>query len=504
MQELSSQNIYQLFIESCKKYPQRSAIFINGVSYSYAQFLNIVSNIKFQIKTQKNESGFIGVFTDEHINTYASVWAILSTASAYVPINKKHPVQRSKEIINDAGIKILLYAEESIAIEELKTQLKDKIRFIRTNTVYDEAIDYSLPDIQIENFAYLLFTSGSTGKAKGVPISHKNLMALAKAHLFHPKYNIKKEDRFLQMFELTFDFSVLPTLFPFCVGASVYVVPQKGILFMEVLKTLRDHRITKAYMVPSVIHYLSPYFNEISLPDIQWSLFCGEALYEKTALGWAQCTPNGKIINTYGPTEATVFMTEYFLNPNDIESYNGIVSIGKAVQGMKCKIMDRQLQKVEKGELYISGNQTATHYLNNVFRSTESFINLDDGNLYYRSGDICFENENGNLMYCGRADQQVKINGYRIELEEIEFHAKKYLGNGDLAAFTLKNKSGANVLCMAIARFETNENDLVQNLKKNLPLYMVPEKVFFLEKIPLNTNAKTDRIKLASLFTTLL
>ncbi|MFM7021711.1 MAG: AMP-binding protein [Flavobacteriales bacterium] len=478
---ISSGNIYAFFIDTCRKHASRIAIHINGKHHSYSEFSSLISSIKTQIPDKKGRQ-FIGVFTDEHVNTYASIWSILSLGEAYVPINKKHPVERSVEIIESAGLNTILYAEESGSLELLKKALDGKVEFICT-TNRKVPPDYSFNEVSDSDYVYLLFTSGSSGKPKGVPITHKNLMALAKAHLFNPKYAINEEDKFLQMFELTFDFSVLPTLFPFCIGASVYVVPQKGILFMEVLKTLQQHKITKAYLVPSVINYLEPYLHEIALPNLQWTLFCGEALYENAALKWAKSTPQGKIINTYGPTEATVFMTEYFVDINAIESHNGIVSIGKAVEEMQTSIID--------GELYISGDQCASQYWKDEERSIKSFVVIN-GIPNYRTGDLCKANEQDNLMYCGRSDQQVKINGYRIELEEIEFHAKKYIASS-LAAFILKN----NTIGLVI---QGQEKEGLDSLKQHLPSYMIPEKIFFMENLPLNENGKVDRKKLAQLF----
>ena len=500
------QTIYPLFIDSCKKHGDRPAIHIKDRSYSYREFLSLVTAIKKQIQSLGKKSKLIGLYTNEHVNTYASIWAIMSTGAAYVPINKKHPADRAIGIMEDAGIEILLYAEESAEIEELKLKCEGRIQFICTQTALNGALDYSFERIHGDDYIYLLFTSGSTGKPKGVPIRHKNVVALAKVHLVDKKYNITYEDRFIQMFELTFDFSVLPTLFPFCAGACVYIVPQEGIMYLEVLKILIDHDITMAYMVPSVINYLQPYYDQIALPNLKWSLFCGEALYEKASIAWSKCTPNGKIINTYGPTEATVFMTEYFWQETSSASFNGVMSIGKPVQSMGCVLLDENLKEVaegEKGELCIYGPQTSTHYWNDSEKTKSSFIEL---NLYkykglgYRTGDLCFKNKDDNYMYCGRIDHQIKINGYRVELGEIEFHAKKFCGKNNLAAFTVTNKVGSTSIFMAIEKLDRSENELTEYLKENLPPYMIPAKIFTIEQLPLSLSGKTDRNKLTALY----
>jgi len=506
MSQATFHTIYQLFLESCKKYSSNQAIHIQGKSYSYQEFFSVVSAIRKQILDTKQNPKLIGLYTNEHLNTYASIWAVMSTGAAYVPINKKHPVDRATGIVEDAGIEILLYAEDSEGLSALRQKLEGKVIFIKTESNTEAEHDYSFANIQGDDLIYLLFTSGSTGKPKGVPIRHRNVVAMAKVHLLEPKYNFKANDRFLQMFELTFDFSVLPTLLPFCAGASVYIVPQEGIMYMEVLQILMDHEITKAYMVPSVINYLQPYYEQITLPKLEWSFFCGEALYEKSAAGWLKCTPNGKIINTYGPTEATVFMTEYFWEESTSEAFNGVIGIGKPLKEMGCVIMDEN-QKVlpqgDKGELIIFGPQTATNYWNDEQKTKASFIQIDIPGykgLAYRTGDLCFQNEKGAYLYCGRVDHQIKINGYRVELGEIEFHAKKFCGANNLAAFTVQNKAGSTSIYMTIENFSGKTEELIAYLKVNLPPYMIPEKIFSIENLPLSLSGKTDRNKLKEIF----
>jgi D-alanine--poly(phosphoribitol) ligase subunit 1 len=492
-------NIYQLFINSCKKHAKKKALYINQQRYSYQEFLSIISGIRKQIKKSAVKQQLIGFIADEHINTYASIWAIISLGAGYVPLNKKHPIDRVIDIIKDAEITSILYAEESAQIHQLKEALKGEVNFVKTETVVEGELDFIFTEAKAEDIVYLLYTSGSTGKPKGVAITHQNLMALVQVHLLNPKYDFNAEDRFLQMFELTFDFSVLPTLFPPCAGASIYVVPQNGIMYLEVLETLTHHKITKAYLVPSVINYLQDYFHQIDLPHLKWTLFCGEALYEKAALGWQKCAPNSQLINTYGPTEASVYMTEYTLEQNNIESFNGIVSIGKAVDEMKGIVVDEnlyELPKGEKGELLIFGAQTTTKYWKNEEKSKESFVYIEYKSqkiLAYKTGDICFENEKGNFFYCDRKDHQIKINGYRIELGEVEFHAKNICPQNNLVAFAATSKTGTKSVVLCIEKLQEDKRKILSYLKEKLPPYMIPGNIFSVEKIPLNSNGKTDR-----------
>jgi non-ribosomal peptide synthetase component F len=177
------------------------------------------------------------------------------------------------------------------------------------------------------------------------------------------KYDFNRNDRFLQMFELTFDLSVFSFLVPLSVGASFYPIPPRGITYLEVADTLETREITVALMVPSVINYLRPYFEEINLPQLRYSLFCGEALYHDTLSSWSQCVPSAKIENLYGPTEATIFCLRY---EGNVES-----RIRKAKELFYRQTHGRMdafklsENSEDEGELCLNGEQVTLGYWNN-------------------------------------------------------------------------------------------------------------------------------------------
>jgi D-alanine--poly(phosphoribitol) ligase subunit 1 len=159
----------------------------------------------------------------------------------------------------------------------------------------------------------------------------------------------------------------------------------------------------------------------------------------------------------------------------------------------------------DKGELLLIGPQVTTHYWNDEEKSAKSFVKIQykgEERNAYRTGDLCYLNERGNIMYCGRIDHQVQVNGYRVELGEIEFHSKKFLGNEkNLVAFPIKNTMGSTAVYMAIEGFDkTQEQALVSYLRKNLPVYMIPEKIIAIDALPLTISGKTDRGKLSTVY----
>ena len=182
------------------------------------------------------------------------------------------------------------------------------------------------------------------------------------------------------MFDLTFDLSIMSYFIPLTIGASVYTVPFSGIKYTNIYQLLEEHDITFALMVPSIINQLKPYFDEIKLEKMRYSLFCGEALHEDITAMWSQCIPNAQIENVYGPTEATIFCTRYtFKKKGANKSVNGILSIGKPMKNNFCFILNNadSIAKVnEKGELCLAGEQLTAGYINNEEKNQEASRNL--------------------------------------------------------------------------------------------------------------------------------
>lgn len=490
------------FKESSQKFSDRTAIHINKRAYSYAELVRIVVDIKQNILANAKPNKLIGVVSGEDdIYTYASLLAVLSVGSAYVPINIKNPIDRNLDIIRQAEISTLLISSPK---EEFENELKN-ITVIHTSQLENCKAEFTIETIDSEQLVYLLFTSGSTGKPKGVPIYHKNLNSFVDNYTKNEIYDFDENDRFLQMYELTFDPSAQNLFVCLSIGASLFVVPKKGVLNHNIVKTLEQHKITWAAVVPSFLNYLRPYFSEIYLPDLKYFHSGGEALYSETISEWAKSIPNAIIENVYGPTEATVFCLSYRWNKeSENEAHNGVLPIGKAVQNMKAYIVDENneiLPKGEKGELCVSGNQITNHYWKNEKKTKESFIKLKNSNneIVYKTGDLCFENENGNFVFLGRIDGQVKIDGFRVELGEIEFFAKSFINSENIAAIAITNQKENLSVILFVENLKEDKTKIIDFLKQKLPYYMIPSFIFEIEKMPYNLNGKIDLTKLKNI-----
>jgi non-ribosomal peptide synthetase component F len=332
-----------------------------------------------------------------------------------------------------------------------------------------------------------------------VPIGHGALRAFLDA-FFALGHELGAGDRFLQMFDLTFDLSLMSYCVPLALGASVVTVPSDGIKYMEVYRLLEEQEITAALLVPSILAHLRPYLAEIHLPELRASLFCGEALYDDLVTEWAACAPNARVQNVYGPTEATIFCLAYDCDrgrPHKVE--NGIVSIGRPMKHTRILIVDEALRPVapgEKGELCLAGAQLTPGYWNNPEKNREAFF-VHEGERYYRTGDLCVRDADGDVMYKGRLDHQVKIQGYRVELSEIEHHARAVTGCKHAAAVACPDAAGNTAVHLYLERFEGEIPAMLDLLRGKLPPYMIPTRTTSLEALPLNANGKIDRPALA-------
>ena len=487
-------SILSRFIECSMQFSNNPAIVVDDRSYTYGELHGLCSAMGALLKAHDIKKGDrVGIFTENNIYTYASLLGILSCGACYVPLDYNNPVERNMGIIADAGIKVLLYTAQEDKARELSVSPGTACRPLN-NQVTPNLGTLAPVDQTPDDLCYLLFTSGTTGKPKGVPIYHRNLAAFLDMMLESGRYDFNRHDRFLQMFELTFDLSVFSFLVPLSVGASFYPIPRKGIAYLEVADTLETREITVALMVPSVINFLKPYFGEIHLPSMRYSLFCGEALYHDPLSSWATCVPHAKIENLYGPTEATIFCLRYEWQRGESPhpQGKGIVPIGRPMEGMDAfKINDNSLD--EEGELCLNGAQVTLGYWNNPSKTAEAFGTMQNGKQFYRTGDLCKIDQAGNFLYLGRIDNQVKVDGRRVELEEIEFHTRVFCEDKQVVAAVNTSEAGFPFILLFIESEKDLKKGLEEHLKKHLPGYMLPKETITVSLFPLNSNGKIDR-----------
>jgi non-ribosomal peptide synthetase component F len=336
-------------------------------------------------------------------------------------------------------------------------------------------------------------------------VSHRNVKHFVEAVV--QRYQITKRDRLSQTFDMTFDLSAFDMFVAWECGACVCCPSQRTLLNPG--RFIEESLLSVWFSVPSVAVFMKRLgmLKRSQYPNLRWSLFCGEPLPADLAEAWSEAAPNSIVENLYGPTEVTIACTAYRWNPcsSPAEVQRGLVPIGEPLPGLDALIAREDLCEagpLEEGELLISGPQVSLGYWRDQERTAAVFVMPPQKeNIYYRTGDLVRRVDGyGPMVYLGRADHQIKVRGYRVELEEVEAHLRAEAGTEVAVAvgwpLTL---SGADGIVAFLDQSNLGVTQLRQKLKAKLPPYAVPREIRFLSEIPVNENGKTDRKALIKL-----
>ncbi|WP_428229044.1 amino acid adenylation domain-containing protein [Flavobacterium sp.] len=493
-------NIVKQVEKIAEQNPDKIAI-INDVEKITYKDLNAKANqLARYLQSQGiSQEGKVGVCLPQSANRIIVFLAILKTGAAYLPIDSELPQARIHLMITDSKINLLLTVQDyldktgnneiqSIALDLLSQD--DSYKKIGINNIPVEILS--------QNPAYIIYTSGSTGIPKGVVIAH------------HSFYNFVQEQAAvlglsahsitLQFASPSFDAAIIDIWTPLIKGATIYLYPNNKIVGEPLLDFIVAHHIDTVPLMPPMVLASLPLNKPIG--NLKTIAIGGEACSESTVKSWYKKI---QLINSYGPTEATVAVSNYEFK----EEANPRI-IGSAMPNVKLFILDESLIPVVKGhvgELYIGGSQLALGYLNRPEDTKKAFIKapewllnqLKGNNIIYKTGDMVLERPDGNLEFYGRKDDQVKIRGYRIELAEIEYNMAKLPQISHTAVKVQKKENGLPVLTafIQLAGIHDDETKSLQDIKIKLqqimPLYMLPDKIVVVNKMPLTHAGKIDK-----------
>lgn len=509
-------NLFETFSKSAQKFPKEEALVIEESAYTYSQLKDHVSRLTFILN--KHRYTKVAIFAYRSLSAYSGILATLQAGKTYVPLNPKFPENRNKLIIELSGSKILIVdkkclvqlnniAEQldqetvilapEIGEDEIPSQLKNLFKIYSRRDFINE--DFEIKTVDSNQYAYIMFTSGTTGIPKGVPVSHENVLSYI--NYLTQRYEIRHTDKFSQTFDLTFDLSVHDLFLSWNSGASLYVIPED--VLMAPAKFVREKKLTMWFSVPSLAQFMSKFrmLKEGIFPHLRFSLFCGEPLPKTIAVAWQKAAPNSILENIYGPTEATIGITHYRLPvvADLILENNGVVSIGQIFPTQDFCLIDENSEVVEnEGELCLSGSQLTSGYYENPEKTREQYFSFDEsGPLWYKTGDIV-KVENDIIYYKSRKDFQVKVRGYRIELDEINLAISKFSGTSLICTIPYPIVDGVadSLYSFLDSACTKTKAEIINYLSSVLPEYMVPKDIIFIEKFPLNSNGKIDRKQL--------
>jgi len=522
------------FLRSCERHPDRIALEVGGEALTYAALHAHAAAIAATLEAETpadpargaaSDPPLTAVFGHRSVAAMAGILGTLLHGHGYVPLNPTFPPDRTRSMLARSGCRALVVdAQGEKLLREVLEGFEIPLLLILPQREDVADLAAALPRHRIlgardlaraeawrprpvdpNGIAYLLFTSGSTGTPKGVMVAHRNVRAFLDA--MADRYAITAEDRFSQTFELTFDLSVFDLFLAWERGARVCIPSQAQKLLPG--KYVQESGLTVWFSVPSTavlmnrLRLLKPG----AFPGLRLSLFCGEALPVDVVEAFVEAAPASTVENLYGPTELTIACTLYRWDPERSreECELGLVPIGEPYPDMQVLVVDENLREVEEGEtgeLLMTGPQLSLGYWKDEAKTAAAFV-VPPGRseTYYRTGDRVRRGRKGApLVYLGRMDNQIKIQGYRVELGEIEAVVREEAGvDVAIAVGWPRNSSGADSVVAFVSDEGANVAEVLKRVRARLPAYMAPREVVNVRSFPLNSNGKVDRGALSQL-----
>lgn len=509
------------FLRAAGLHPERPALELDGRVLSYRQLRDLAAALAATLDAHApaGEPPLTAVFGHRSITAYAGVLGALLRGHGYVPLNPAFPTDRTRAMLQRSGCRSLIVDHHGArqlgeVLDGVEGPLvlllpeHDEVasfaarwpahRFLSRTDIVDAA-RWVARDVDPNGIAYLLFTSGSTGQPKGVMVAHRNVTAFVDAMV--ERYGITEHDRFSQTFDLTFDLSAFDMFVCWERGACLCAPTQSQKMLPG--KYVNDCRLTVWFSVPSTAVLMSRLriLRPGKFPGLRWSLFCGEALPVEVIQRFAEAAPNSVCENLYGPTELTIACTLYRWDRerSPAESELGVVPIGEPYPGMTVLVADEQQREVpvgEAGELLMTGPQLTLGYFKDAEKTAAAFVRPPGRDeVYYRTGDRVRRPAPGQpLIYLGRVDNQIKIQGYRVELGEIEAVLRQEAGvEVAIAVGWPVTASGADGVVGFLGSDRADTEAIRQRVVARLPPYMHPSELRLVSHWPLNANGKVDR-----------
>jgi amino acid adenylation domain-containing protein len=495
------------FLRGLARSPDRDAIRDRGRAVTYAQLHNLALTWAANLLRACDEAPkTIGVLADKGVASYAGILAALYCGVPAVPLQPDFPVSRTRHMLTAASVSALVADERG---HRLLAELGDSARIpvlladpdrartmpggtpgpaiaVRPGLSLHQPREASGSDI-----AYILFTSGSTGRPKGVQITHANL-----GYFFaelDARYGFGPADVFSQVFDPAFDCTIFDLFAAWGAGGTLVSVPAQAYRAMTEFVTAAG--ITVWYSTPAAISVVARRggLRPGSMPTLRLSTFAGDALRGSDAVAWQEAAPASILDNLYGPAETTITCTLYRWSSESSpgQCLNGIVPIGRLHSGHEYLLLDPDggIGGAE-GELCVSGPQVTPGYLDPADGEERFFTR--QSRRWYRTGDRMRLADNGDLLFLGRTDNQVQIQGWRTELAEIDHQLRRCAGIADAVTVSVQHDDKVQLVAFYTGT-PTAPAEFSRQLLATLPQQMVPRHYRHLDEMPLSVNRKIDR-----------
>lgn len=508
MTGLKFKSIIDVFEEQVELVGENVALQCDNVTLSYYE-LNCRANriarlLSTTYRIQKGD--IVGLLLDKSEYCYISLIAILKCGASYLPISTDTPAERTEYILRSSGAKLII---TSFLFSKLINGINTEVLNIESIDELSNNFDTTNLAIKLnlDNRAYIIYTSGTTGTPNGVEIPHSGIVRLVKGNDYFP---FAEKNTFFQISTIGFDAATFEIWGALLNGNTLIATDQNLTDLLVLEKFIKQYGVTAIFLTSSFFNLIVNESIQV-LANLQYLLVGGEALSVKHIHKIRLAYPTLVLINGYGPTECTTFACCYRI-PSDFDFSRSSIPIGQAITDTQLYIFDENLVEVakgKKGELYIGGSGLALGYLNNKDLSTIRFIQHPQNNKIrlYKTGDICSKDCDGTIIYIGRADNQLKIRGFRVETEEVQHKIVNHSAINTCVVIAIKSEWSTDMVAFITAKATPNFEDirrintidiksLKQELSSWLPPYMIPAVFVELNKLPITKNGKTDKERL--------
>jgi len=497
-------NLIEYFKETVLRFPNKVALEDSNGSLTFSELDSLSDSVALQILSESvRHREPIVVLMEKSNYCVAAFIGILKSGNFYVPVDIKSPCGRILSILNTLHAACIITTSSAMSvIEECgfsgRIICVDQLeRSVRTTGILDD-IRKQIIDVDP---IYVIFTSGSTGTPKGVVVTHRGVIDYITWSI--ETFHITEKEHIGNQAPFYFDTSTLDIYLMACCGATLNIIPERFFVFpAQLMAYVDDQQINMVFWVPSVLINVSNFdiLATIQTKSLDKILFAGEVMPNKHLNYWRRHIPDALYANLYGPTEITVICTYYIVDREFRDDEP--LPIGKACANKQALILTKGNKPAaisEMGELCIRGSSLALGYFNDEAKTDAAFVqnplHHHYSDIIYRTGDLVFLNEQEEIIFVGRKDNQIKHMGYRIELGEIETALLSISGVNNTAVLYDDARK-------KIVAFITGKEDVKEVRKQAitlLPKYMVPSRWEVLEGFPLNANGKIDRLSLKSM-----
>ncbi len=483
--------VVQIFEEQARAFPEKTAVAFRNELLSYKVLNDRANSLARTLRNSGvTRNSPVGILVEKSLEMVVGILAILKAGGAYLAIDPDYPIQRINFILGDADCKLLLTQSHlmGLALEGV-----EKVNLNSSSSYHPDSSDIDRIN-DSEDLAYIIYTSGSTGVPKGSLIRHYSVIRT----VINPDYmELTSDDRLLYTSAIVFDVTTFELWGPLLNGGTVYVIDKETILDPSAMgRELINNKIT-------ILHLTSALFTQIAevrtdiFSGLKYLMVGGDVLSVQHINKVRRDNPGLKVLNCYGPSENTTFSTIFLID----KDYEFNVPIGSPISNSTVYIFDRNLNYQPigvPGELYVGGDGLSKAYLKRDDLNRTSFIEhpYKPAERLYKSGDLARWLPDGNIEFRGRADNQIKIRGFRVELDEIEATISEIDEVVETVIKPVKVQEGNYSLIAFLnvtEKFNLDTKAIVTHIRAKLPVYMVPSAIKLMHGFPKTINGKTDR-----------